>query len=44
MFMEAMNAVQDANSFVQSMRKKNQLIMGIGHKIRTIENPDMHHS
>eukprot|EP01034_Spumella_vulgaris_P031196 gene31196-38547_t len=41
MFMEAVDAGRDANSFVQTMRKKNQLIMGIGHKIRTIQNPDM---
>jgi hypothetical protein len=38
MFMEAVVVSQDANSFVQSMRKKNQLIMGIGHKIRTVQN------
>lgn len=41
MFSEAVDAGIDANNFVNSMRKKNILIMGIGHKIRTIDNPDM---
>eukprot|EP01038_Epipyxis_sp_PR26KG_P004548 gene4548-6419_t len=41
MFMTAVDSGLDANSFVTSMRKKNVLIMGIGHKIRTIDNPDM---
>jgi ATP citrate (pro-S)-lyase len=41
MFMGAVDAGQDAATFVTSMRKKNKLIMGIGHKIRTLQNPDM---
>lgn len=41
MFMTAVDAGQDAATFVTSMRKKNKLIMGIGHKIRTLQNPDM---
>lgn len=27
--------------FVSDMRRKNQLIMGIGHRIKSIQNPDM---
>lgn len=41
MFMGAVDDKIDAATFVNSMRKKNQLIMGIGHKIRTLQNPDM---
>ena len=41
MFMTAVDAGQDAATFVTTMRKKNKLIMGIGHKIRTLQNPDM---
>jgi len=41
MFRTAVDQGEDAASFVNSMRKKNILIMGIGHKIRTIQNPDM---
>ncbi len=41
MFMEAVDSAQTATEFVSSMRKKNTLIMGIGHKIRTLQNPDM---
>lgn len=41
MFMTAVDEGQDAATFVTSMRKKNKLIMGIGHKIRTLQNPDM---
>ena len=41
MFMEAVDEGTDAVTFVSSMRKKNLLIMGIGHKIRTLQNPDM---
>lgn len=28
-------------AFVQAMRKRNELIMGIGHKIKSLENPDV---
>lgn len=41
LFMAAVDEGLDANAFVKSMRVKNQLIMGIGHKIRTLTNPDM---
>jgi ATP citrate (pro-S)-lyase len=41
MFMTAVDEGQDAATFVNTMRKKNILIMGIGHRIRTIQNPDM---
>jgi len=27
--------------FVESMRKKKELIMGIGHRVKSVENPDM---
>jgi ATP citrate (pro-S)-lyase len=41
LFRNAVDEGLTAEKFVASMRKKNQLIMGIGHKIRTIQNPDM---
>ena len=41
MFMEAVDKKLDAPAFVKKMRKENRLIMGIGHKIRTLQNPDM---
>lgn len=41
MFMEAVDKGMGASEFVTTMRKSNKLIMGIGHKIRTIQNPDM---
>jgi ATP citrate (pro-S)-lyase len=41
MFMTAVDNGQDAATFVNTMKKKNILIMGIGHRIRTIQNPDM---
>ena len=41
MFMNAVDDKVDALTFVNDMRKKNMLIMGIGHKIRTLQNPDM---
>jgi ATP citrate (pro-S)-lyase len=41
MFMKAVDTGMDAATFVKSMRQNNQLIMGIGHKIRTLQNPDM---
>jgi ATP citrate (pro-S)-lyase len=41
MFIEAVDKGLEANEFVNSMRKSNRLIMGIGHKIRTLTNPDM---
>jgi len=41
MFRTAADAGQTAEAFVKDMRKKNLLIMGIGHRIRTLDNPDM---
>jgi ATP citrate (pro-S)-lyase len=41
MFMEAVDSGVTAAEFVNSTRKSNKLIMGIGHKIRTLTNPDM---
>ena len=41
MFTDAVDQNLEAAEFVNSMRKSNKLIMGIGHKIRTITNPDM---
>lgn len=41
MFMGAVDSGMDAKTFVNTMRKQNQLIMGIGHRIRTLTNPDM---
>jgi ATP citrate (pro-S)-lyase len=41
MFMSAVDQGLDAQAFVKTMRAKNELIMGIGHKIRTLTNPDM---
>ncbi len=41
MFSAASDAGDDPVAFVSRMRKQNKLIMGIGHKIRTLQNPDM---
>lgn len=41
MFMEASDSGLEPAAFVSNMRKTSRLIMGIGHKIRTISNPDM---
>jgi ATP citrate (pro-S)-lyase len=41
MFKTALDNGEDAQTFVNRMRKQNILIMGIGHKIRTLQNPDM---
>eukprot|EP00428_Durinskia_dybowskii_P066093 CAMPEP_0170370088 /NCGR_PEP_ID=MMETSP0117_2-20130122/8326_1 /TAXON_ID=400756 /ORGANISM="Durinskia baltica, Strain CSIRO CS-38" /LENGTH=1106 /DNA_ID=CAMNT_0010624843 /DNA_START=57 /DNA_END=3377 /DNA_ORIENTATION=- len=41
MFMTAVDEGMDAATFVKTMRVQNKLIMGIGHKIRTLTNPDM---
>lgn len=41
MFKEAIDSNVSAEDFVKNMRKDNKLIMGIGHKIRTLHNPDM---
>lgn len=40
MFSEASDAKMDAEQFVKRMRKANKLIMGIGHRIKSLANPD----
>ncbi len=40
MFTEASDVGVDAAEFVKDMRKKNKLIMGIGHRIKSLSNPD----
>ena len=40
MFTAASDADMDAETFVKDMRKKNKLIMGIGHRIKSLTNPD----
>ncbi|XP_063985408.1 ATP-citrate synthase [Diachasmimorpha longicaudata] len=41
MFSEAYDAGLHPQEFVNSTRKKGQLIMGIGHRVKSINNPDM---
>ena len=41
MFYEGFNKGESPVEFVGRMRKENRIIMGIGHKIKTKENPDM---
>lgn len=41
LFMKAHDGGQTPAEFVSSMRQQNKLIMGIGHKVRTLANPDM---
>jgi ATP citrate (pro-S)-lyase len=40
MFAEASDAGVDAEEWVKDMRKQNKLIMGIGHRIKSLSNPD----
>lgn len=40
MFAAASDQGLDAEDFVKDMRKQNQLIMGIGHRIKSLSNPD----
>jgi ATP citrate (pro-S)-lyase len=40
MFAEASDAGLEAEQFVKDMRKQNKLIMGIGHRIKSLANPD----
>lgn len=40
MFTEASDAQVDAEQFVKDMRKQNKLIMGIGHRVKSLANPD----
>lgn len=39
-FSLAYDTNQEPREFVEKMKKENKLIMGIGHKIKSIENPD----
>ena len=40
-FAEAYDRGLTPDEFVNYMRKKKKLIMGIGHKVKSLENPDM---
>lgn len=40
-FSEAYDSNLHPMDFVNSMRKKGQLIMGIGHRVKSINNPDI---
>lgn len=40
MFSKAYDAGQTPADFVSEMRRKNQLIMGIGHRVKSLTNPD----
>eukprot|EP00928_Gymnodinium_smaydae_P012179 TRINITY_DN1442_c0_g1_i1.p1 TRINITY_DN1442_c0_g1~~TRINITY_DN1442_c0_g1_i1.p1 ORF type:complete len:1092 (+),score=205.23 TRINITY_DN1442_c0_g1_i1:71-3346(+) len=40
MFASALDSGRDPASFVDYMKKSNQLIMGIGHRIKSLANPD----
>ena len=39
-FTQANDANIDAEQFVKDMRKANKLIMGIGHRVKSLSNPD----
>lgn len=40
MFTEASDSGIDAEQFVKDMRKQQKLIMGIGHRVKSLANPD----
>ena len=40
MFTEASDCAYEPEQFVKDMRKKNKLIMGIGHRVKSLSNPD----
>lgn len=40
-YSEAYDKGQHPMEFVNAMRKKGELIMGIGHRVKSINNPDM---
>jgi len=40
MFTEASDCGHEPEQFVKDMRKQNKLIMGIGHRIKSLSNPD----
>ena len=39
-FTEAFDSGMTANDFVNKMKKEGKLIMGIGHRVKSINNPD----
>lgn len=41
MFSQGLDSGQAPMEFVNDMRKKGQLIMGIGHRVKSLNNPDM---
>eukprot|EP01064_Diplonema_japonicum_P033069 TRINITY_DN642_c0_g1_i2.p1 TRINITY_DN642_c0_g1~~TRINITY_DN642_c0_g1_i2.p1 ORF type:complete len:1061 (+),score=374.60 TRINITY_DN642_c0_g1_i2:54-3236(+) len=41
MFANAFDTGVSAENFVTNMKRENKLIMGIGHKLKSIHNPDM---
>eukprot|EP00049_Salpingoeca_infusionum_P004291 m.76617 g.76617 ORF g.76617 m.76617 type:complete len:1071 (-) comp12493_c0_seq1:373-3585(-) len=41
MFGQAYDSGQSPRDFVTSMRKQHKLIMGIGHRVKSVTNPDM---
>jgi len=41
MFSEAHDSGVSPKDFIEKMKKTNQLIMGIGHRIKSLANPDM---
>jgi len=41
MFSDAYDSGVSAKEFIDKMKKTNQLIMGIGHRIKSLANPDM---
>lgn len=40
MFSKAYDSGVSASEFVANMKKKNELIMGIGHRVKSVTNPD----
>merc|ERR1739844_790451 len=40
MFADAVDSGVSPKDFVEKMKKTNQLIMGIGHRIKSLANPD----
>jgi ATP citrate (pro-S)-lyase len=40
MFTAASDTGESAEDFVKNMRKQNKLIMGIGHRVKSLSNPD----
>ncbi|OXB71538.1 UNVERIFIED_CONTAM: hypothetical protein H355_003490 [Colinus virginianus] len=40
-FLEAFSSGMTPGEFVTDMKRKNKLIMGIGHRVKSVHNPDM---